>query len=128
MRVSDSGSIVLGWLTKLVVLFAVLGFLAYDGISLVQANVSTADEAGMVAQAAAENYRSSKNLQAAYDEAVRSLSHEGDTVEASTFSVDPAGVVTLTVERTPKTLWMKRIGPLRNWTHVRQSGTGAPPS
>ena len=128
MRVNDRGSIVVGWLARLVVLFAVLGVVAFDGVKIVVANVGAADTAAAAAASAAEAYRSSKNVQTAYNTAVSTLSEGTDTVDTSTFSVDATGHVTLTVERRPSTLWMQHIGPLKKWTLVHQTGTGAPPS
>lgn len=128
VRVSDSGSIVIGWLTRLVILFAVLGFLAYDGLSLVTANYGAADDAAVAASAAADTYKGTNNVQAAYEAAVESVAGKGDTIEPKTFQVDQAGKVTLTIDRTASTLWMHRIGPLKKWTVVRQSGFGTPAS
>jgi Flp pilus assembly protein TadG len=126
--VSDRGSIVIGWLTKLVILFAVLGFLAYDGVALITSNYDAADDATTAASAAADEYRATKSVQAAYDAAVKAVDGKGDTVETRTFQVEQGGQVTLTIDRHPKTLWLHRIGPLKKWTLVHQSGTGSPAS
>ena len=127
VRVGDSGSIVVGWLTRLVVLFAVLGFLAFDGFKVVIANVGASDDASAAASAAADTYQATKNVQAAYTAAVRAVADKHDVVETKTFVVDSAGGVTLTVDRTPTTLWMQHVSPLKKWTVVRQTGTGKPP-
>lgn len=123
---SDSGSIVVGWLARLVMLFGVLGLLAFDGFTVIVATFGASDDATVAASAAADAYKTTKNVQSAYDAAVNALGGKPDTVETKTFSVAPDGAVTLTVDRSPLTLWMHRIGPTRGWTHVSQSGTGKP--
>jgi hypothetical protein len=125
--VGDSGSIVVGWLTRLVVLFAVLGLLAFDGFKVVVANFGASDDAGVAASAAADSYAATKDVRAAYSAAVQAVAGKDDVVETKTFAVDSTGGVTLTVDRTPGTLWMHRVGPLKKWTVVRQSGSGRPP-
>lgn len=127
MRVGDRGSIVVGWLTKLVVLFAVLGLLGHDAVKIVVANFAAADDAGVAASAAADTYAAKKDIRAAYAAAVDAVAGKGDTVATEGFTVAADGRVTLTVERTPTTLWMKHVGPLKKYTIVRQSGSGALP-
>ena len=125
---SESGSIVVGWLARLVILFAVIGFLAFDGFTLMVANFGASDDAGVAASAAADSYHAQPDIQSAYNAAAKAISGKGDTIETKTFQIDQNGKVTLTVDRTPMTLWIHRIGPLKQWTHVRQSGTGTPAS
>jgi hypothetical protein len=125
--VSDSGSIVVGWLARLVILFAVLGFLAYDGFTVMVSNFAASDDAGVAASAAADAFKSTNDVRAAYDAAVKAVEDKkGDVVETKTFQIDQAGKVTLTIDRTPTTFWMHRVGPLKKWTLVHQSGTGTP--
>ena len=124
---SDSGSIVVGWLGRLVVLFAVLGLLAYDGFTVMVSSFAAADDAGVAASAAADTYKAKGDVQLAYNSAVQAVAGKGDTIETKTFQIDQVGKVTLTIDRTPTTLWMHRIGPLKKWTHISQSGTGTPP-
>jgi hypothetical protein len=124
--VSDRGSIVVGWLTRLVILFAVLGVVAFDGFTLMVSNFGAADDAGVAASAAADSFKATNDVQAAYGAAVSAVAGKGDTVETKTFTIDQGGKVTLTIDRAPTTLWMHRIGPLKKWTLVHQSGDGTP--
>ena len=123
---SDRGSIVVGWLTRLVVLFAVLGVVAFDGFTLMVSNFGAADDAGVAASAAADSFKATNDVQAAYGAAVSAVAGKGDTIETKTFKIDQSGKVTLTVDRTPTTLWMHRISALKKWTLVHQSGDGTP--
>lgn len=126
---TDNGSIVIGWLSRLVVLFAFLGVLAYDGVNVAVANFGAADDASVAARAAADSYVLKRDVQAAYDAAVKSLDDKpGDVVETDTFKVGADGSVELVVVRSPSTLWMKRIGPLKGMAEVRQDGHASPSS
>jgi hypothetical protein len=42
---TDAGNIVVGWLAKLVVVFSVLGVLAFDGVSMGIAELAVTDSA-----------------------------------------------------------------------------------
>lgn len=122
---NDRGDIVLGWLTKLVVILGVLGLLAFDGISLVQARIQAADRATTAAIAAADEYRSSRDVQKAYD-AAHATVVGSDTIETSTFRVDATGTVTLRLHHEATTLLVQRIPPLRSWTDAVGTGSGRP--
>jgi hypothetical protein len=126
--VTDRGSIVLGWLGKLAIGFALLGLLAFDGFTVVVASFGAADDATTAASAAADDFHTSKSVQSAYNAAVAAVSGKGDTVETTSFSIAQNGQVTLTVDRHPKTLWMHRIGALKHFLDIRQTATGAPGS
>lgn len=118
----------LGWLTKVVISLAVLGLLAFDGLALVTARVSAADHAAYAASAAADEYRASKNLQAAYNAASAVAAKNAETIDAKTFLVLPAdGRVTLTLRKTATTLWLHRVGPLKKLGEVSAVGEGSPP-
>lgn len=119
----------LGWLGKLVALFALLGVLAFDGVNVMVATFGAADDATTAARAAADSFEQSRDVQAAYDAAVSSLADKpGDVVENTTFQVGADGSVTLIVVRQPRTLWMHRIGPLKGMAEVRQTGLASPAS
>lgn len=121
----DSGSIVLGWLTRLALVIAVLGLIGFDGIALVKTTFAAADHAGSAASAGADTYRQTKDVQQAYDAAVQAAS--GDTIAPKDFTVDPStGKVTVTVTETAVTLWVDKISPLRKYTVIRASADANP--
>ncbi|MGB8652163.1 MAG: hypothetical protein WCD35_16045 [Mycobacteriales bacterium] len=124
----DSGSIVLGWLTKLAASLALVGLLAFDGIALVTTNFTAADQATTAASAAADAYKSTHDVQQAYNAATAAVAADGDTIETKTFRVDPDGHITLVLHRTATTLWMHRIGALKKYTEITQTGEGTPGS
>ena len=116
----------LGWLGRLVVLFALLGVLAYDGVKVMTTHFGAADDAATASREAVDAYQATKDVQQAYDAAVRSLDGKGDTVETATFTVNPDGSIDLVVVKSVSTLWMKRVGFLKDYTEVRQSGHSTP--
>jgi hypothetical protein len=123
----DRGDIVLGWLTKLIVVLGVLGVLAFDGISLAQARFQAADHATTAASAAADDYKTNHDVQKAYDAAYATLSGT-DTIETKTFQVAADGTVTLRLHHEATTLLVQRIGALKHWTDAVETGEGRPAS
>lgn len=121
----DSGTIVLGWLTKLAATIALCGLIVFDGASLVQAHFSAADRAGTYASSAADKYQQTKDINAAYAEASAAAQIDGDTVELESFSITSDGRAHLTLRHGAKTLWMHKIGFLKKYTVVSEKGEGA---
>lgn len=122
---SDSGLIVIGWVTKLVMTFAVLGLLLFDGFSIVAATFSASDRAGTYASDAADSYHATHDVNAAYALAVTEAKVKGDTIDVKTFTIDTDGTVHLTVHHTAESLWMKKISALKKYTVVTETGQGA---
>ncbi|MDQ1696487.1 MAG: hypothetical protein QOJ03_1840 [Frankiaceae bacterium] len=122
----DRGSIVVGWLTKLVAVLAVLGVMLFDALSVTAAHLGAEDDASQAATAAQADYRTSHNVQTAYNAAVDSLSSDAETIPSQTFSIDSTGTVRLVLERTTKTLIVHRIGPLKKYSTVTASGEASP--
>ena len=118
LHMDDRGDIVLGWLTKVVAVLAVLGVIGFDAISLGAARFQAEDHAQLAARAAAETYKSGKDLQAAYDAALAEVLEHGDSIDPQTFSVAPDGTVTLTLLRVAPTMLVERIGPVRDWANM----------
>jgi hypothetical protein len=123
----DDGSIVLGWLTKLVVLFAVVGVLLFDGIAIAVNNVTAQDEANLAAQAAADSYKSTHDLQAAFTAAVAAASDDNEKVLPRSFVINPDGSVHLVLRRETRTLVLHHVGAFQKYERVDASGEAAPP-
>ena len=127
MTRDDRGDIVLGWLTKLVVVLGVLGVVGFDAVALVQSRFQAADRATTAASAAATDFASSKDLQKAYDAAYATLA-DGDTIETKTFAVGTDGTVRLRLHHETVTVLMHKIGPLKKYTDAVGTGEARPPS
>ena len=127
---NDRGDIVLGWLTKLVVILSVFGVIAFDAISLGTAYFQVEDRASTAARAASDTHRAGghPDVQAAYDAALAEVVEHGDTIDPQTFTVSPQGEVTLTLHRTAPTLVMEQIAPLRQWAEIERTVSARPTS
>lgn len=124
----DRGSIVIGWLTKVAALIAIVGVLLFDGISVGVARMNGADDASSAASAANFEWTQTHNVQEAYNAAVGSLSHADETILTREFTIDPDGTVHLLLRRTATTLVMGKIGPLKRYTVVTVSGEATTPT
>lgn len=124
----DRGSIVVGWLTKLVVVIAVLGVMAFDAIAVGAARMNASDDANQAASAAQTAWQSSHNVQTAYGAAEGSLTNSSEQILTRGFAIDPDGTVHLLLRRTAPTLVMSKIGPLKKYTIVTVSGEATPPT
>lgn len=119
----DAGSIVLGWLTKLTLVMAGFGLVAFDGISLVTTHFTAADKAGEAARAASAECVSSKgNVQRSYDAAYAVALEAGDAIDTEGFSCLVDGAVRLTYRREAATLIMEKVGPLKKYTTITATG------
>lgn len=114
----DRGDIVLGWLTKLVVVLAALGVVGFDVISLGAARFQAEDHAQAAVRAASDAYRAKPDLQAAYDAALAEVAPHGDTIDPASFAVGGDGRITLTLHREAPTMLVEKVAPLRKWTDV----------
>jgi len=121
---SDRGGIVLGWLVRLVVVMVAVGLPAFDGLSILAANVRVQDDADTAASAASEAYREAPDAQQALLAAEDSVADRSTTtVEPGSFSVTPDGTVTLSVERTASTLLVRRVDRISSWSDVSAHAT-----
>ena len=126
---ADRGDIVLGWLTKLVVVMALLGVVGFDLVSMGAGRLQAEDEAQAAARAAVTSFKADKDLQAAYEAALAHLSKQGavgSTISPESFSVAPDGAVTLTLEHTAPTLVVEKVPQVRSWATASATVTGRP--
>jgi hypothetical protein len=122
----ERGDIVLGWLTRLVVIFALAGIVLFDAISVGVTTVNVADQADSAAVDAADTWSTTKDVQKTYLTALDSAtkSDKRNVIDPKTFRVDPDGTVHVTLSRTATTLVLYRIGPAKHWADVTESGDG----
>lgn len=123
---NDRGSIVLGWLTKLVMVTAAFGLIAFDGVAVVAVHFTAADHATSAALAAADAFHSNHDGQASYQAAVASLPLGTDTIDPKSFQISPSGQVTLVLHSTATTLWLFRVHPLQKYAVATATGVGSP--
>ena len=87
----DSGDIILGWLTKLVIGISLTGVVAFDGVSIGVAHVSTIDDANSAALAASHAWQDSHDMNRALQAAQQTAAQHGETVVDNILSVDAEG-------------------------------------
>lgn len=121
----DAGGIVLGWLTKVVVILAVLGVALFDVLSIATARLAVEDHAALAAREASEVYIGSGDPQVAYAEAVSVAADANplDEVPPQRFSTAPDGTVTLAVRREATTFVVHRIPWIADWAVVSADAT-----
>ena len=122
----DRGDIVLGWLTKLVVIFGLAGIVLFDAISIGVTAVNVADQAAFAAREASETWQNTKDLQKSYLTAAKSAADQNalNVVDPQSFRVDADGAVHLRVTRTATTLVLFRIGPIEDWAVTERAASG----
>ena len=121
----DRGDIVLGWLTKLTVVLALVGLVSFDAISLGVGRLRAEDSAAAAARAAVGAWRDTRDVQRAYEAALAQTRPE-ESIAPTSFSVAPDGAVTLTLQHTVTTLVVEKVGPLRSWATSSATTTARP--
>ncbi|HET9187085.1 MAG TPA: hypothetical protein VFN80_03960 [Acidothermaceae bacterium] len=120
----DSGDIILGWLTKLVIGISLTGVVAFDGVSIGVAHVSTIDDANSAALAASHAWQDSHDMNRALQAAQQTAAQHGETVVDNSLSVDADGTAHVAVQREATTLIVRHIHALRSWIEITASGSG----
>lgn len=124
----DNGSIVIGWLTKLMVATAIIGLALFDSLSIGAARLGASDDANTAAEAAGSDFRQNHNVQSAYQAALDTLPSDSESIPPRQFVIQPDGTVDLVLHRTMTTLVAHRIGPLKKYTFVTVHAVATPPT
>lgn len=125
---SDRGDIVLGWLVRLVAVFAVVGVLGFDGISLGVARFAVADTASSAALAAGRQRMTTTVPQDAYDAAYDAAFADNglNEIPPADFGLGSDGSVTLTVVREVPTLVLHHVPGSEKWLRTSSTATWSP--
>ena len=125
-RVDEQGGIVLGWLLRVTVVLVAMGVLAFDVFSLAYTNVTTVEDAGIVAGQGAQQLLDDPNgVRAAKAASLAQAEQLGVDMRARDWWVDQTGEVHVTVSRQASTLVLKHIPPLEKYLTVRAVGTAS---
>jgi hypothetical protein len=103
---SEAGAIVVGWFARIAITLALIGLLAFDGISIGLAHAHVDDVAGQAADAAAAAYAQHPNIHAALSAAISAAGAQGATIAADGLVVTRSGRTTtlrVTVDLVPGT-------------------------
>jgi hypothetical protein len=120
----DQGGIVLGWLMRVTIALVVMGVLAFDVFSLAYTNVTTVDDAGIVAGTGAQTLMESPGEHdAARGASVAQAEDLGVRMRSKDWWVDESGEVHVTVSRDARTLALHYVPQLEKYLTVRAVGT-----
>lgn len=122
----ERGGIVLGWLLRLTIVLVAMGVLAFDVFSLAYTNVTTVDDASIVAGVGAQELLEKPGAtKAAKAMSLAQAEDLGVGMRAKDWWVDETGEVHVTVSRDASTLVLKHIPPLQKYLTVRAVGTAS---
>ena len=125
-RDRDRGDIVLGWLTKIVVVLGLAGLGFFDAISVAVTATTLSDQGRYAAREASAAWQQTGNVQQAYDAAVESATeaNPANSVDTQTFRIDPDDTVHLRVSRTATSLLLFRWSRTAEWAQLEREASG----
>jgi len=103
----ERGSIVLGWLTRLTLIMALLGIIGFEVLSVVVAKVQVQDIGQSAAYEALDSYKQTKNSETAYLAASAYAESHDAQIRRKTFQVTDSSV-TFELDKTATTLFLYR--------------------
>ena len=123
---SDRGDIVLGWLTKLVVVLGVAGLFLFDAISLGTTAMNLSDQGSYAARQASEVWQTTKSVQKAYEAAVATATEQNaeNVVVAKTFRIEEDNTVHFTIKRTADSILLFRWDKSAEWAKLSREAAG----
>lgn len=124
----DAGDIVIGWLTRIVVVVGLVGFVLFDAISIGVSRLSVEDAGALAAREASTDLARHGDVQAAYAVAVSTVQQANplNQVPPAGFEALPDGRVRFVVAREATTFVVHRVGWIEDWAHVEATVSGAP--
>lgn len=122
----DRGDIVLGWLTRLSAVLAVVGLALFEAISIGTTTASVADQGSYAAQEASATWDQTRNAQSAYEAALAAATEQNaeNVVSTKGFAIDADGTVHLVISRDAKTLLLYRWHRTAGWAHISRKAEG----
>ncbi|MFZ0322748.1 MAG: hypothetical protein WAN48_01295 [Actinomycetes bacterium] len=114
----DSGSIVLGWLTRVTVTLGLLAIVGFEVLSIAVTNVSLQDVGATAADDALSDFQQHHDPVAAYNAAAAYAESQGATIPKKTFMLNVDGSVNFDVRKTAPTLVLFRIKPLAHYAEI----------
>jgi hypothetical protein len=123
---AERGDIVLGWLTRIVVVLGIAGLGLFDAISIGSTAVNLSDQGAYAAREASEVWQSTNSLQKAYDAAAAAAAeaNPANVVDTKTFRVDEDNTVHLRIRREATTLILYRWGRTAEWAELEREAAG----
>ncbi len=121
-----SGGVVLGWLVRVTAVLVLMGVLAFDVFSLAYTNVTTVDDAGIVAgQGALVLLESPRDVKRARTTSLDQATELGVAMRGKDWWVDEEGEVHVTVSREARSLLLHHVPQLRRYLTVHAVGVAS---
>lgn len=114
----DQGSVVVGWLTRIVLVAAILGIAGFELLSIVVAKVEVEDVGQTAAYQALDQYQASRSSEQAYQVASAYAEEHGSQIPEKSFKIDD-GSVTFKLDKTATTLFLYRWDTSAKWAQIR---------
>lgn len=114
---ADQGSVVLGWLSRLVLTFAILGLIGFEVMSIAVVHVQVEDIGRSAAQEAIETYQETQNPELAYQAADVYAASQDSEIDKASFEITPESV-SFTLEKVAPTLLLYRWSKTAGLAHV----------
>jgi len=105
----DERGVIIGFVVKTLVIFAILGVVAFDAGQVVVDQIKAGDVAQTAAQAAADTYYSTKNQDRAKQAGITAAAEEDPTAVVESIQIMSDGSAVATIERTATTLIVQRV-------------------
>ena len=123
---ADRGDIVIGWLTKIVVVLGLAGLVLFDALSLGSTAVSLSDQGQYAAREASEVWQQTDSVQKAYDAAVSTAVSQNATnvIDPRTFRIDQDDTVHLRIGRTATTIVLHHWDKTAGWAVLEREAKG----
>jgi hypothetical protein len=122
----ERGGIVLGWLTRIVVVLGIAGLGLFDAISVGTTAVNLTDQGSYAAREASEVWQTTSSVQKAYDAAVAAATEQNpaNSVDPKTFRIDDDNTVHLRISREATTLVLYRWSRTAEWAQIEREASG----
>ena len=114
-RLRDERGVIVGFVVKTLVIFAILGVVAFDAGQVVVDQIKAGDVAQTAAQAAADTYYSTKNEDRAKQAGIAAAAEQDSTAVVTSIEFLADGSAVATVERPATTLLVQRVSFLKHF-------------
>jgi hypothetical protein len=123
---TDRGDIVMGWLTKIVLVLGIAGLGLFDALSIGSTAVSLSDQGQYAAREASEVWQQTDSVQKSYDAAVATAASQNaqNVVDPESFRIDRDNTVHLRIERTATTIVLHHWGRTASWAVLEREAKG----
>jgi hypothetical protein len=120
----DRGDVVLGWLTRIAAVLALVGIAVFEAVSIAVTHVNAKDMATNAAFEASDEWFKTGDADRAYHAASAYVVERGGELRPEEFSLAPDGTATVTVRRSATSVLLYRFGATEEWLDVAEQASG----